>query len=195
MEESHEPPRAAHCGFSSFILLQTSVVCPVFESITVVSGRQLQVTVLAFSCLVTTQCSITSEFAGGNSLRMGGAVVATGFFAAQPVRSRHTTSQPFLMSLVVALSRQLVDGNLDYRSVDCLYRARQGSRNHGLQSIARRGLIADRWFYGGGGGSRTRVRKCYWSRAYMRSRVPALGITRGRSRPALRTDKKRVPLA
>ena len=30
---------------------------------------------------------------------------------------------------------------------------------------------------------------------YMRSPVHALGITRGRSRPALRTDKKRVPLA
>jgi len=30
---------------------------------------------------------------------------------------------------------------------------------------------------------------------YMLSRVHALGITPGRSRPALRTDKKRVPLA
>ena len=30
---------------------------------------------------------------------------------------------------------------------------------------------------------------------YMRSPVHALGITRGRSRLALRTDKKRVPLA
>ena len=48
---------------------------------------------------------------------------------------------------------------------------------------------------GGGGGSRTRVRKCHWSRAYMRSPVHALGITPGRSRSALRTDKKRVPLA
>ena len=48
---------------------------------------------------------------------------------------------------------------------------------------------------GGGGGSRTRVRKCYWSRDYMRSRVHAPGITLGRSRSALRTDKKRVPLA
>ena len=45
--------------------------------------------------------------------------------------------------------------------------------------------------YGGGGGSRTRVRKCYWSRDYMLIRVHALGITRGRSRPTLRTDKKR----
>jgi hypothetical protein len=49
--------------------------------------------------------------------------------------------------------------------------------------------------YGGGGGSRTRVRKCHWSRAYMRSRVHAPGITLGRSRRALRTDKKRDPLA
>ena len=30
---------------------------------------------------------------------------------------------------------------------------------------------------------------------YMLSRVHAPGITLGRSRPALRTDKKRVPLA
>src|SRR5215813_6125970 len=49
--------------------------------------------------------------------------------------------------------------------------------------------------YGGGGGSRTRVRKCYWSEAYMRSRVHAPGITLGRSRPRLRTDKKPIPLA
>src|SRR5467141_2075760 len=48
---------------------------------------------------------------------------------------------------------------------------------------------------GGGGGSRTRVRKCYWSRDYMLIRVHAPGITLGRSRPTLRTDKKRVPLA
>src|SRR6202043_4005683 len=48
---------------------------------------------------------------------------------------------------------------------------------------------------GGGGGSRTRVRKCYWSRDYMLIRVHALGITRRRSRPPLRTDKKRLPLA
>jgi len=48
---------------------------------------------------------------------------------------------------------------------------------------------------GGGGGSWTRVRKCYWSEAYMRSHVPASGITQRRSRPPLRTDKKRMPLA
>src|SRR6266481_2677666 len=51
------------------------------------------------------------------------------------------------------------------------------------------------FFCGGGGGSRTRVRKCYWSRDYMLIRVHAPGITLGRSRPTLRTDKKRVPLA
>jgi hypothetical protein len=48
---------------------------------------------------------------------------------------------------------------------------------------------------GGGGGSRTRVRKCYWSRDYMLIHVHALGITPGRSRPPLRTDKKRRLLA
>ena len=48
---------------------------------------------------------------------------------------------------------------------------------------------------GGGGGSRTRVRKCYWSRDYMLIPVHALGITPGRSRLPLRTDKKRQPLA
>jgi hypothetical protein len=46
-------------------------------------------------------------------------------------------------------------------------------------------------YSGGGGGSRTRVRKCYWSRDYMLIHVHALGITPGRSRPTLRTDKKR----
>jgi hypothetical protein len=33
---------------------------------------------------------------------------------------------------------------------------------------------------GGGGGSRTRVRKCYWSRDYMLIRVHALGTRRFR---------------
>jgi len=50
---------------SSFIFLQISRVCPVFESITVPAGMQLQVTVLAFSCFVTTQCSMPSALAGG----------------------------------------------------------------------------------------------------------------------------------
>ena len=89
-------PARSHCP--SFTVLQTSRVCPVFESITVVPGRQLQVTVLAFSCLTTTQCSMSSAVGGGNWLRMGGEVAATGcFFAAQPARSRHETSQAFLI--------------------------------------------------------------------------------------------------
>src|SRR5713226_1393627 len=84
--------------FSSFIFLQTNLVCPVFESITVVTGRQLQVTVLAFSCLTTTQCSMSSAMGGGSWLRIGGGVAATGcFFAAQPARSRQNTSQAFLI--------------------------------------------------------------------------------------------------
>jgi len=101
--------------FSSFIFLQTNLVCPVFESITVVTGRQLQVTVLAFSCLTTTQCSMSSAMGGGSWLRIGGGVAATGcFFAAQPARSRQNTSQAFLMPFVFALSCPLVDGNLGY---------------------------------------------------------------------------------
>ena len=101
--------------FSSFIFLQTSVVCPVFESITVVAGTQLQVTVLAFSCLTTTQCSMISEVDGGSWLRMGGGVAATGcFFAAHPAKSKQNTNQAFLMLFVFALSRRLVDGNLGY---------------------------------------------------------------------------------
>ena len=52
-----------------------------------------------------------------------------------------------------------------------------------------------KWRDGGGGGSRTRVRKCYWSRDYMLIPVHALGITPGRSRRLLRTDKKQSPLA
>jgi hypothetical protein len=91
------------------------LVCPVFESITVVTGRQLQVTVLAFSCFTTTQCSMSSAIGGGNWLRIGGGVAATGcFFAVQPARSRQNTSQAFLMPFVVALSCPLVDGNLGY---------------------------------------------------------------------------------
>ena len=93
----------SHC--SSFVVLQTSVVCPVFESITVVTGRHLQVTVFAFSCLTTTQCSMSSAVGGGVWLRMGGGVAATGcFFAAQPARSRQNTSPVFLMPLF-SLSR------------------------------------------------------------------------------------------
>jgi hypothetical protein len=84
--------------------LHTNVVCPVFESITVFAGKQLQVTVLAFSCLTTTQCSMSSAVGGGIWLRMGGGVAATGFFAAQPASSRQHTSQAFLMPLF-SLSR------------------------------------------------------------------------------------------
>lgn len=100
--------------FSSFIFLQTSVTWPVLESTTVVAGRQLQVTVLEFSCLTTTQCSMISATGGGTWLLTGGGAVgvaATGcFFAAQPARSRQTgsrqsTTQAFLMSSVFARSR------------------------------------------------------------------------------------------
>jgi hypothetical protein len=101
--------------FSSFIALHTSVVCPVFESITVVAGTQVQVTVLAFSCLTTTQCSMRSAVGGGNWLRMGGGVGATGcFFAAQPAKSRQNRSPAFLMFSVFARGRALVDGDLGY---------------------------------------------------------------------------------
>jgi len=117
--------------FSSFIFLQTSVVCPVLESIRVVTARQLHVTVLAFSCLTTTQCSTVSAVSGGARLRMGGGVgpAVTGFFGPHPDRirqapirqatikpaTRETPSQAVLMPSVFALSRPLVDGNLDYR--------------------------------------------------------------------------------
>src|SRR6267142_1099903 len=98
--------------FSSFIFLQTSLVCPVLESITVVTSRQLHVTVLAFSCLTTTQCSMSSAVGGGSWLRIGGGVAATGcFFAAQPARSRQNSSQALLMPFVFPLSCPLVDGN------------------------------------------------------------------------------------
>ena len=110
---------------SSFIFLQTSVVCPVFESIRVVTARQLQVTVLAFSCLTTTQCSMVSAVSGGARLRMGAGVgpAVTGFFGPHPASTKQapsrlagkpTTRQAFLMPSVFALPRPLVDGNLDY---------------------------------------------------------------------------------
>src|SRR5580700_10947003 len=103
--------RLLRSHFSSFIVLQTSLVCPVFESITVVAGRQLQVTVLAFSCLTTTQCSMSWALDGGSWLRMGGGgAAATGcFFAAQPAKSRQSTIPAFLMPSVFALTRPLVD--------------------------------------------------------------------------------------
>jgi hypothetical protein len=81
--------------FVSGIFLQTMTVCPVLESIRVVTGSQRHDTVFAFSRLVTTQCSMTSAVGGGMRLRTGagggggGGAAATGFFfAAQPARHR-----------------------------------------------------------------------------------------------------------
>jgi hypothetical protein len=104
--------------FSSFMTLHTNVVCPVFESITVFAGTQLQVTVLAFSCFDITQCSMSSADGGGSWLRIGGGVAATGvFFAAHPASSMQSTKTVFLMLSVFALSRVLVDGNLGYTPI------------------------------------------------------------------------------
>ena len=103
-------PSPAH--FSSFIFLQTSVVCPVFESIRVVTARQLQVTVLEFSCFTTTQCSIVSAVSGGVTLftATGVGLAVTGFFGPHPPRIKHATRQtpsPALpMPSVVALTAQ-----------------------------------------------------------------------------------------
>jgi hypothetical protein len=103
--------------------LQTKVVCPVFESITVFAGKQLQVTVLAFSCLTTTQCSMSSAVAGGIWLRMGGGVAATGgLFAAQADSSRQHTSQTFLMPLFSLCRARLSMATL----VTALVKAGQG---------------------------------------------------------------------
>jgi hypothetical protein len=99
--------------FSSFIFLQTSVTCPVLESIRVVAGAQLQVTVLAFSCPVTTQCSIVSADDGGNWLRIGAGVATAGcFFAAQPPRSvdkNNPATARDLFILLPSLSFPFVD--------------------------------------------------------------------------------------
>jgi hypothetical protein len=103
----------SHC-FAG-VALQTSVVCPVFESITVFAGWQLQVTVLSFSCLSTTQCSMRSAEGGGSWLLMGGGggAAATGvFFAAQPTRSRQNTSPAFLMPLSPCLLFSLARARL-----------------------------------------------------------------------------------
>jgi len=90
--------------------LQTSLVCPVFESITVVTGRQLQVTVLAFSCLTITQCSMISAVAGGNWLR-----TATGFLAAQPASRRQNNNQAFLMRFSLSRAcRSMATWTVDY---------------------------------------------------------------------------------
>ena len=104
---------------SSFIFLQTSVVCPVFESILVVAGTQLQVTVLAFSWLTTTQCSMVSAVGGGNWLRMGGGgggAAATGcFFAPHPASRdgqsksmRHTFLMPLFSLSPACLSMAIL---------------------------------------------------------------------------------------
>jgi len=73
-------------------------VCPVFESILVVTGTQRQDTVFAFSCLLTTQCSMTSADEGGSWLRIrtggGGCGFATCLcFAAQPSMHKIKMSQ------------------------------------------------------------------------------------------------------
>ena len=78
--------------FFSGIFLHTITVYPVLESILVVTGRQRQETVLAFSCSVITQCSISSALGGGSWLRTcagaGGGVGTDGFcLAAQPTRN------------------------------------------------------------------------------------------------------------
>ena len=82
-------------------------VWPVLESIRVVTGSQRHDTVFAFSCLVTTQCSITSAVGGGIWLRTGdgaaagggeGEAPATGFFLAeQPTRHKSKMSHRFLI--------------------------------------------------------------------------------------------------
>jgi hypothetical protein len=88
-------------------------VWPVLESIRVVTGSQRQETVLEFSCLVTTQCSMTSAVAGGNWLRtgagagagactVGAGVAATGFFLGpQPTRHKIKIRHSFFMRTVV----------------------------------------------------------------------------------------------
>ena len=97
--------------------MQTKVVCPVFESISVVAGWQRQVTVLEFSCSTTTQCWMRSAVGGGIWLRMGGGVAATGgFFAAQPVRNKQTNRHTFLIPLFSLSLDPLVDDNLGYSS-------------------------------------------------------------------------------
>jgi hypothetical protein len=62
---------ACRYHFTSGVFLHTMTVCPVLESIRVVTGTQRQETVLAFSCLVTTQCSMSSAVGGGIWLRTG----------------------------------------------------------------------------------------------------------------------------
>jgi hypothetical protein len=100
------------CG----IFLQTITVCPVLESIRVVTGSQRHDTVFAFSCLVTTQCSMTSAVGGGIWLRTGdgaaaeggGVGVATGFFLAeQPTRNRTQNRNRMAQNVLITTNRRL----------------------------------------------------------------------------------------
>ena len=104
--ERHKDEAFSHhlvCG----IFLQTMTVCPVLESIRVVTGSQRHETVFAFSCLVTTQCSMTSAVGGGIWLRTGAGTAAAGggvagaaigfFLAEHPTRHRSKMSHRFLI--------------------------------------------------------------------------------------------------
>jgi hypothetical protein len=87
------------------IFLQTMTVCPVLESMRVVTGSQRHDTVFAFSCLVTTQCSMTSAVGGGIWLRTGagaateggGDAATGGFLAEQPTKHTSKMSHRFLI--------------------------------------------------------------------------------------------------
>jgi hypothetical protein len=105
----------------SGIFLQTMTVCPVFESIRVVTGSQRQETVFEFSCLLTTQCSITCALAGGIWLRIGagartgagagggGGVAATGFFLApHPVRTRIPARKKMEQNCLITMNGRLL---------------------------------------------------------------------------------------
>jgi hypothetical protein len=89
-------------------------VCPVLESMRVVTGSQRQETVFAFSCLVITQCSITSAEAGGIWLRIGAGAGAAGwgaaagfFLVAQPAKSRVQIKKTRIgQSLLIATGRR-----------------------------------------------------------------------------------------
>lgn len=88
--------------WSSFIFLHTSVVWPVFESMRVLTARQLQVTVFAFSCEMITQCSMVSAFEGGIWLRVDAG--KTGFLAAQPLRATHKARAKTRFTLLISVT-------------------------------------------------------------------------------------------
>jgi len=104
MKKQQRSEEVSHHRVSG-IFLQTMTVCPVLESMRVVTGSQRQETVFAFSRLVTTQCSMTSAEGGGIWLRTGaagggvaGCGGATGFFFAEhPTTQRSRMSQRFFM--------------------------------------------------------------------------------------------------